>query len=166
MSGCVDDNPVHPRHPVDEGSVEAIFLASKALLGVVARSIAPTLENITLPQLRVLVVLRTTGPIKMSALAQWIAVQPSTFSRTVDRLVAKGLVIRQPSEDSRREILVAATPQGTELVDAVAERRRNELRQILAILAPADQAEMALILGRFADAAGEPRADTLLTLGI
>lgn len=157
---------MRPCYPVDEKTVEATFLASKALLGVVARSIAPTLDNITLPQFRVLVVLRGAGPMKMSALAEWIAVQPSTFSRTVDRLVAKGWVTRQPNKDSRREILVTATPHGAELVDAVAERRRKELRHILATLTPADQAQVTLILSRFADAAGEPRTDTLLTLGI
>lgn len=151
---------------VAEDVVEATFVASKALLGVVARSIAPTLADITLPQFRVLVILCSNGPSRMGALAEWISVQPSTFSRTVDRLVANGWVDRQVNQDSRREVLVSATDEGQNLVAAVAERRREELRGILAHLTPAEQQDTVRVLARFADAAGEPSAATLLTLGI
>lgn len=150
----------------DEDVVEATLHASRALLGVVARSIAPALDHVTLPQFRVLVVLTTTGPLRMGALAERMGAQPSTFSRTVDRMVANGWLSRAVNEGSRREILVDATSEGRQLVDGVTERRRDELRRILAALTEPEQRQIEVALNAFTSAAGEPHPATLLTLGL
>ncbi|MCB8043194.1 MarR family transcriptional regulator [Microbacterium oxydans] len=86
----------------DVDAADAVLHASRALLGVVARSIAPALDQISLPQFRVLVVLTATGPLRMGALAERIGAQPSTFSRTVDRMVTNGWLARAANENSRR----------------------------------------------------------------
>jgi DNA-binding MarR family transcriptional regulator len=113
-------------------------VASKALPDVVARSVAPVLATITLVRFRVLMVLSSPGSSKMSDLAESILVQPSTFSRMVDRLVWDGWVLRRTNEESRREVLIRFT-RGQDLVDAVADRRRMELRRILGDLKPAER---------------------------
>lgn len=150
----------------DVDAADAVLHASRALLGVVARSIAPALDQISLPQFRVLVVLTATGPLRMGALAERIGAQPSTFSRTVDRMVTNGWLARAANENSRREVLVRATPEGQQLVDRVTERRSEELRAILAVLTETEQKEIAAALRAFATAAGEPHPATLLTLGL
>lgn len=150
----------------DDEVVDAIFHASRALLGVVARSIAPALDQVTLPQFRVLVVLTTTGPLRMGALAERMSAQPSTFSRTVDRMVAGGWVSRAVNEGSRREVLVQATSEGRQLVDRVTERRRDELRRILIALTEPERRDVEGALNVFTVAAGEPHPAALLTLGL
>ncbi|WP_295101821.1 MarR family winged helix-turn-helix transcriptional regulator [uncultured Microbacterium sp.] len=150
----------------DVDATDAVLHASRALLGVVARSIAPALDQVSLPQFRVLVVLTATGPLRMGALAERIGAQPSTFSRTVDRMVTNGWLARAANENSRREVLVRATPEGQQLVDRVTERRSEELRAILAVLTETEQKEIAAALRAFATAAGEPHPATLLTLGL
>ncbi|MGN6325063.1 MarR family winged helix-turn-helix transcriptional regulator [Pseudolysinimonas sp.] len=147
-------------------AADAALVASRALLGVVASSLADALEDVTLPQFRVLVVLRTGGAQRMGALAQAMDVNPSTFSRFIDRMVDGGWIVRRASPDSRREVLIDLTPQGEHIVDQVSQRRRREIRRILAGMPAADRHALTEALERFAVAAGEPSARDLLVLGL
>ncbi|MBW4043283.1 MAG: MarR family transcriptional regulator, partial [Acidobacteria bacterium] len=45
-----------------EHNVGAALRASRAMLGIVARSVAPALDKVSLPHFRVLVLLETGGP--------------------------------------------------------------------------------------------------------
>ena len=152
--------------PKPAASQDPTLVASRALLGVVARSLAEALEIVTLPQFRVMVILSSSGPMRMGALAARARTVPSTFSRSVDRMVTGGWVRRRESPDSRREVLIELTSSGQHLVDHVTERRLEEIAAILAKLSPAAQAEVGLAFALFAEAAGEPPAEDLLTLGI
>ena len=147
-------------------AAQATLVASRALLGVVARSVASALEVVTLPQFRVLVVLTNTGPLRLGALAEHLNANTSTFSRSVDRLVAGGWVRRTPSPDSRREVIIELTASGKALVEEVTDRRRAELAHILGKLSTEEQESVRIALQLLADAAGESSAQELLVLGI
>jgi len=144
----------------------ATLTTSRALLGVVARSVADALELVTLPQFRVLVVLAASGPLRMGALAQRVDAVPSTFSRSLDRMERQGWVTRQPSPGSRREVLIHLTPEGAELVATVTERRCREIARILSELSPTEVETVARGFALFAAAAGEAPPDDLLLLGM
>ena len=138
-------------------SAAAVLTASRALLAVVARSIAPELDRVTVPQFRVLVVLSTAAePVRNRDLAEALGVHPSTFTRNADRLVAGGWVRRTQNPDNRREILVSLTPAGRRVVDRVTARRRDEIREILGRLAASERQLVLEALSAFARAAGEP----------
>jgi len=147
-------------------ATEATLRASRALLGIVARSVSDALEKVTLPQFRVLVVLAGSGAMRMGALAARVGAVPSTFSRSIDRMVEGGWVIRQESPQSRREILVDLTDEGRRLVDQVTERRRRQVASVLTSLAPDEQQQIIDALELFSTAAGEPTPEDLLTLGL
>ena len=147
-------------------ATEATLRASRALLGIVARSVSDALEKVTLPQFRVLVVLAGSGAMRMGALAARVGAVPSTFSRSIDRMVEGGWVIRQESPQSRREILVDLTDAGRQLVDQVTERRRRQVASVLTSLAPDEQQQIIDALELFSTAAGEPTPEDLLTLGL
>lgn len=157
--------PSGDTQPTD-ADVEAALVASRALLGVVARSIAEALDVVTLPQFRVLVVLRPAGPLRMGVLAERMNINPSTFSRFVDRMVEGGWLERKSHPESRREVLINLTARGAQLVDQVTQRRQNELAKILGELDPSQRQAVQRGLEAFAMAAGEPSAAELLTLGI
>src|SRR6187551_1412860 len=106
--------------------VDATLTASRALVGVVARSLAGVLEQITLPQFRVLVVLCADGPLRSGVLAERLSIHQSTFTRTADRLVAQGWIRREVSAESRREVIVDLTDSGRQLVLDVMQARRRE----------------------------------------
>jgi DNA-binding MarR family transcriptional regulator len=147
-------------------AAEATLIASRALLGVVARSVSSALEVVTLPQFRVLVVLTTTGPIRLGALAEQLHANQSTFSRSVDRMVAGGWIERNPSPDSRREVVIELSPAGRDLVADVTARRREELATILNRLTARERESVAAALELLGRAAGESSTEELLVLGI
>ncbi len=145
---------------------EATLAASRALLAVIARSVAPALEQVSLPQLRVLVILAGHGTTRSGTLAGLVGVHASTFSRTTDRLVAGGWVRRVPNPHSRRETLVELTDTGRRLVASVMQRRRSELAAILRRVAVEDRPAVRAAFETFAGACGEPPLVDLAVLGV
>lgn len=145
---------------------EATLTASRALLGIVARSVAPALEAVSLPQFRVLVLLLSQGPTRVGHLAEQVGVNTSTFSRSIDRMVAGGWVVRSGNPDSRREVLLELTDDGRWLVESVHTRRRREISTVLEKMTAADREILVKALGAFTTAAGEPGVGELLPLGL
>lgn len=148
-------------------SAAAVLTASRALLAVVARSIALELDRVTVPQFRVLVILSTAGePVRNRDLAEALGVHPSTFTRNADRLVAGGWVRRAQNPDNRRETLVTLTPAGRRVVDRVTARRRDEIREILGRLTASDRELVLEALSAFGCAAGEPDVGDLAEFSV
>lgn len=160
----MDTAEIQIQKPV--GAEDSTLVASRALLGVVARSLSEALEMVSLPQFRVLVILASSGPLRMGALAARAHTVPSTFSRSVDRMVAGGWVRRSVSPDSRREVLIELTASGQHLVEHVTERRRDEIAAILERMSPTERAAVSSAFALFAGAAGEPPVEDLLALGL
>jgi DNA-binding MarR family transcriptional regulator len=146
--------------------VEVTLTASRALAGVVARSLADVLDVVTLPQFRMLVVLCAEGPLRSGVLSERLGIHQSTLTRLADRLVAQGWVRREPNAESRREVLVDLTDAGRELVTKVLHARRADLARILSSASPQDRAAIRAGFEAFAHAAGEPDPGHLLTLGL
>ncbi|MEQ6900500.1 MarR family winged helix-turn-helix transcriptional regulator [Nocardioides sp. YIM 152588] len=153
------DAPTDPREPEDvDALVGALLTASRALVGVSARSLAGVEDHVTLAQFRTLVVLQGHGPTRLSLLAERLGVGPSTAVRAVDRLVAAGYADRRASDRDRREVVIEASAAGTDLVRAVTARRRAAIERIVRAMPPTGREELVAALTAFADAAGEPDA--------
>ncbi|MCX2948867.1 MarR family winged helix-turn-helix transcriptional regulator [Lentzea sp. NEAU-D7] len=148
------------RSKVDTTSVDAladaVLTASRLLVAVSARSIAAAGDTITLPQFRVLVVLQSRGPMKLTTLAEFLGVNPSTATRTVDRLLALEMVARQPNPASRREVVIELTESGKKLVRDVTRRRRAGIRKIVERMPEDHRQGLIDALTAFATAGGEP----------
>lgn len=134
---------------------DAVLTASRLLVAVSARSIAHVDESITMPQFRLLVVLSAHGPSKLADLAEALEVNPSTATRTVDRLIAAGMVTRSPNPSSRREIVLELTRAGSRLVRAVTARRRDEIAKIVERMPAARRNGLVEVLTAFSRAGGE-----------
>jgi DNA-binding MarR family transcriptional regulator len=136
--------------------VDAVLRASRVLVSVAARSLAAVDHDVTLPQYRALVVLASRGPQRPSELAEALGVHPSTITRLCDRLVAKGLVRRKEVAASRREVSISLVAKGRRLVETVTERRRTEIRAVVAEVPQRERAAMVRALHALGDAAAEP----------
>ena len=79
--------------------------------------------SITLPQYRALVVLASRGEQNVGDLADALAIHPSTATRLCDRLAGKGLIERNTSIESRREVTVTIGQGGRVLLRSVTQRR-------------------------------------------
>ncbi|WP_062381313.1 MarR family transcriptional regulator [Demequina pelophila] len=145
---------------------DSTIVASRALLGIVARSMSPALEEVTVPQFRVLVVLSNKGGMRMGDLAEQIGVHPSTLTRTVERLEQNGFILRSPVPGNRREIRVSLEERGAALVETVTQARRATILSIIETLPAEEQETVKQGMTLFARAAGEPDPADLLELGI
>lgn len=137
---------------------DAVLTASRLLVAVSVRSIASVDESITLPQFRLLVVLSSRGPSKLSTLAEHLGVNPSTATRMIDRLISVGLVTRHVNPTSRREVVVELTGTGSSVVAQVTERRRTEIAGIVARMPSQHRTELVEALEAFSAAGDEPPA--------
>jgi DNA-binding MarR family transcriptional regulator len=158
---CVDATVTTPRPDGTragraEPGVDGVLAASKALVGVAARSLAALGDDeLTLPQFRALLLVvegRASGP---GDLATLLEVHPSNATRIVDRLVAKGLLDRAVPEDDRRSVALAPTSSGRAAVSRVLTARRRVLEEILGRMPDDEATVVGVSLARFADTAGE-----------
>ncbi|MGH3970252.1 MAG: MarR family winged helix-turn-helix transcriptional regulator [Mycobacterium sp.] len=137
---------------------DALLTASRLLVAISAHSIALVDETITIPQFRTLVILSNRGPINLATLAGLLGVQPSAAGRMVDRLVSAGLIDRLPHPSSRRELLAALTPRGSEVVREVSTQRRAEIARIVEKMPSRERHGLVRALTAFTTAGGEPAA--------
>lgn len=128
---------------------------AQVLVGVVAHSLAGAGDTVTLPQLRVLVMVHRHGQLNLAAVATGLGVHASTASRTCDPLVKAGLLGRADDPCDRRHLALTLTPQGQQLVDSVLDHRREAIRELLRRMPPARREHLADAMGEFAKAAGD-----------
>jgi DNA-binding MarR family transcriptional regulator len=145
--------------PVTPEEVDAVMSAARVLVGVIAASVAEVDDAVTPPQLRVLVLTASRGPWNIAALAEALQVHPSNATRTVDRLVQAGLMLRRDSPVDRRNVELTLSRRGQALVGSVMEHRRQALDRVLRAMPPESRRDLVPALLAFADAAGEPPAN-------
>jgi DNA-binding MarR family transcriptional regulator len=145
-----------------EAVTTAVLTASRLLVAVAARSLAVVEDAVTLPQFRLMVVLGTRGGLKLAAVADHLAVNPSTALRMAERLEAAGMVTRRTNPAVRREVILSLTEDGRRVVDRVTARRRSEIATIVARMEPSQRARLVSALEAFAAAGSEPSVDPSL----
>lgn len=148
-------------HGIPQEDLAEAVRGTRALVGVIADSLIPALDEVTMPQFRALVLLRALGPTAAGALAARLGVTASTGTRLVARLVRGGWVHRSSEPSDRRLITLDLTPPGIRLVDEARRRREQALVAILGRMDPADRHAAIDGLRRFGDAAGEPSPESL-----
>lgn len=141
---------------VTNDQVESVMSAARALVGITAASILTVDDVVTVPQLRVMMMIATRGAMNLAAVADALQVNPSNASRLVDRLLKVGLVDRREAATDRRNIALTLTADGQALIDGVIRHRRNAIRRALRQMAPERRDLLATVLEDFASAAGEP----------
>jgi DNA-binding MarR family transcriptional regulator len=148
-------------HSDDRGAAaaQALIVTSKVVSAAIAHSLAVVDAKVTLPQLRILVMLEDSGPLNMSAVADGLGVNASNASRTCDRLVRAGMLDRRDDPDDRRNVLLTLTPAGRRLVASMLRQRRAILSQVIDHMPTADQDRLATALDTFNEAAATASHD-------
>lgn len=114
-----------------------------------ARREAFRAHQIEIWEFDVLTALRRAGrPYQLTPgrLLKETMVTSGTMTNRVDRLAARGLVVRSPDPDDRRGVLVGLTTEGKRTVDAAFEELLSSERELLASLPPADRSTLAALL--------------------
>jgi DNA-binding MarR family transcriptional regulator len=144
--------------------VESVMRASRALVGISAASVAAVDDVVTVPQLRVLTMISTRGPMNLVSVATGLSVSAPNASRICDRLLKAGMIDRRDDPADRRNITLTLSADGRALIERVNTHRRNEIKRILRAMAGDDRDNLAGALERFAIAAGEPTDDRHIAL--
>lgn len=138
-----------------EAVVEAVLAAARVLVGVSAQSVAELADTVTLPQLRILVMVASRSPSSLRDVADELAVHPSNATRAVERLVTAGLLRRRDDPADRRNLLLELSPRGQELVAGIMEHRRTAVDAIVDRMPAAHRDDLRTGAAAFADA-GDP----------
>lgn len=141
------------------------MLAAQALVGVTAQSVADVEDQVTLPQLRVLVLVSGRGTLNLNTLAQALDVHPSNATRACDRLVAAGLLARTESSVDRRNLMLSLTDEGQQLIDSMVQQRRRAIAGVLGQVPESRRRALVTAMLSFGRAAGERPAGSGWKLG-
>jgi MarR family transcriptional regulator, organic hydroperoxide resistance regulator len=98
--------------------------------------------DLTLPQLRTLLILAEEGPLVIGQIAQRLGIGLSTGGHLVDRLVQAGLAERMEDSEDRRRTLARLTPKGEELH----ARLLNRVQHIQMLIQKLDEDDLAALL--------------------
>lgn len=92
--------------------------------------------DLTMPQLKTMLILWREGPSRMSELASGLGVTLATATGVIDRLVEKNYVVRENLPGDRRVVLCRLSEEGTEFIKDLWMSGRTQIKRILEIMTP------------------------------
>ena len=113
--------------------VTQILKLSAAIFQTIGLSIPPEwlASDMTVAQLRVLLLLHTEGQSRMSSIAGNLGIAVSTATGIIDNLVKKKLVKRSADIDDRRVVICALSPQGQEIINRMWAQGQLQMEKLL-----------------------------------
>jgi DNA-binding MarR family transcriptional regulator len=99
--------------------------------------------DVTLVQLRLLFILNSTGPKRMSELASAMDSAMSTTTGIVDNLVKKDMLLREADPQDRRVVICKLSEKGQKLADGLWKWGQGQVERMLQTL-NVDQLKLAV----------------------
>ena len=115
--------------------------------------------DLTMPQLKVVLLLFLSGPARMSDIASALDVSLATSTGVVDRLVERDIVLRESHPDDRRVVLCRLSEKGQKLIGGLWQLARGRARELLEAMAPSQLPLVAEVLEALLQAGGATRGD-------
>jgi DNA-binding MarR family transcriptional regulator len=106
----------------------------------------------------VLTLLGRHGDMRMSKLAELLAVDMSVTSRHVAHVAARGWIERHPDPADKRSRILHLTPSGLEQVQELSRRTTHLLAERLADWSDEDVAQLIRLMSRLRESFGDCRA--------
>ncbi len=92
--------------------------------------------DITTSQLKVVLLIFISGHIRMSDIASELGVSLATATGVVDRLVERGMLIREGDPEDRRVVLCRLSDEGEKLISGVWQLSRDQLGEMMRTMTP------------------------------
>ena len=137
----------------DLADIDVLMDTSRIITAAVVRSLTSVGNAVTVPQLRVLVLLSSHRATNLTGIAARLGVNASNASRTCDQLVAIGLVERTENAEDRRHVDLTLTAAGKRLLRDLMKRREQLLSQVLVQMSETSRRRLASALRDFNRAA-------------
>lgn len=130
-----------------ESQMERLVTAYRSRMTQVCKSL-----RLTPPQLCALETLARLERSKMSPLAEELTLSMGAASTLIDRMVTRGLVVRDTDATDRRAVYVSLSSAGNQLLEDARAARRELLRQVFQHLSPALREQLLVSLDALASA--------------
>ncbi|GIP26773.1 MarR family transcriptional regulator [Paenibacillus sp. J23TS9] len=93
---------------------------------------------LTFPQFQVLYTLKLRGSLKVSELAEALALTSPAITNLTDKLIAAGYVQRERAEEDRRVVYTMITEKGYEIIAKIAEDQKEMIQVFFNMLSEED----------------------------
>lgn len=138
----------------DKSIAAAVDSAAGSLLDVWMSARERAAGQLSSAQLRALMVVEQCDGVNLRGLAAAMGILLSSASRLCDRLVAAGVLEREPGRVDRREIALHLTAAGRNLLDELRAERRSLISAVLTRMSPAGRQSLLRGLQEFDAVAG------------
>ncbi len=125
--------PNDNKEPDSKTLVPQILKLSEDIFQEIKLSIPPEwlTSDMTVAQLRVLLLLHTEGQSRMSSIASTLGIAVSTATGIVENLVKKELVTRGTDTEDRRVVICALSAQGQETINRIWALGQFQMEKLL-----------------------------------
>jgi DNA-binding MarR family transcriptional regulator len=103
-------------------------------------------HNVSVPQWRILSLLKIDGPQNINGISEKAVISQPTVSKVIDQLEQAMLVVRRPLAENRRVVQVMLSPQGDAMIDAIFPLAIDARDRALRGVAGTDRDELVRIL--------------------
>lgn len=135
------DLPTHPAHVLRRAHQRATMIFQQLLGG----------HDVTPTQMAALATILRHGELSQNRLGRLTAMDPSTISIVVRKLLKNGWAKRSGSAEDQRLAIIRLTPEGERFTTDLLAGSVDVGRQVLAPLSPEEQAQFMDMLHRIAD---------------
>ena len=104
--------------------------------------------GINFPQLRILFRVRSHPGIDLRTLAEQMGISVSGASQQVDKLVARGFLVREDDPDDRRRLSLELTERGQQATGEISRATRSFIESALTVLSESELADFHRLLSR------------------
>lgn len=132
------DLDVHPAHVVRRAHQRATLCFQQVMAG----------EDLSPTQFAALATILRQGEVSQNLLGRMTAMDPSTISLVVRKLLKQGLIRRNPSETDQRLAIITLTEEGTRYTLDRLERSVEVGKRLLAPLSASEQTTLLKLLQR------------------
>lgn len=118
-------------------SKEELVEQTLQLADRVARELLPIapkemlLPDVTMAQLKIMLVLFLGGRARMGFLANELGVSLATATGIVDRIVERDILVREDDPEDRRVVICRLSEKGQEMLSGLWQSARNRTRELL-----------------------------------
>ena len=90
--------------------------------------------DLTMPQLKVMFLLFIGGPSRMSEIATALDVSLATATGVADRLVERGILLREGHPEDRRVVICRLSEKGERLISGLWQLSRERAAELMSVL--------------------------------
>ncbi|HUU63904.1 MAG TPA: MarR family transcriptional regulator [Dehalococcoidia bacterium] len=118
--------------------------------------------DLTMSQLKVVLLIFVSGPMRMGVIASELGVSLATASGVVERLVERGILLREGEAGDRRVVLCRLSDEGERLIGNLWQLSRDQVGELMRVMAPSKLLIIAEMLQALLEAGEAMKGDLQL----